>query len=164
MTSTKLKQASQQQTRKQQKKLNIFYIFEILKQDQLKNNMCISGVPTQLIKNDNTADAVIAIAKTLGLEYNASCFTSYPFAAKKFIIVHFYNIKHKQMMMNKIRIKKSLMVEEAFQLKSNSQIYLNDHLTPYFNALYLQARKAKKENKLVSASSYGGKIRVRKRI
>lgn len=136
---------------------------ELLKQDQLKNNMCISGVPPNMVKNDNTADLVVQIAKALGLDYTASFFSSYSVAANKFIIVHFYNVKHKQMMMNKIRIKKSLMVEEAFSVTSNSQIYLNDHLTPYFNALYLQARTAKKENKLASASSYGGKIRARKR-
>ena len=135
---------------------------EVLKQDQLKNNMCISGIPTHLNKN-NTAESVIAIAKALGLDYTPSLFTSYAVAGNKFVIVHFYNIKHKQTLMNKIRIKKSLMVEEALGVKSNSQIYLNDHLTPYFNALYLRARKAKSENKLVSASSYGGKIRARKR-
>lgn len=52
------------------------------------------------------------------------------------------------------------MVEEVFNTKSNSQIYINDHLTPYFNKLYLHARNAKKEGKLASVNSYGGKIRV----
>lgn len=137
---------------------------ELLKQDQLKNNMCISGVPPNSVTNGSTSNVVIAIAKALGLDFNASMFTSYPVAANKFIIVHFYNMKHKQWMMNKIRVKKSLMVEEVLNHSSNSQIYLNDHLTPYFNALYLSARKAKNDNKLASASSYGGKIRVRKQL
>lgn len=135
---------------------------ECLKQDQLKNNMCISGVPPELIKDSNTADAVIAIAKALNIDMSRQQFSSYGVANNKFIIVHVYNIKYKQMMINKIRAKKSLMVEEAFQIKSNSQIYLNDHLTPYFSSLFLMARKAKKEGKLASASSYGGKIRARK--
>lgn len=58
------------------------------------------------------------------------------------------------------------MVEEVFEAveKSNSQIYLNDHLSPYFNRLFLIARKAKKDGKLASASSYGGKIRARKSL
>lgn len=137
---------------------------EILKQEQLKNNISISGVPPNIIKSDNnTAEFVIKIAKALGVDYNVSQFTSYAVAGNKFIIVHFYNMKHKQTLMNKIRAKRSLMVEEALQLNSNSQIYLNDHLTPYFNSLYLAARKAKAEKKIFSASSYGGKIRARKR-
>lgn len=137
---------------------------EMLKQEQLKNNICISGVPPAMVKSDNnTASIVIAIGKALGVECSASQFTSYAVAGNKFIIVHFYNMKHKQSLMNKIRAKRSLMVEEAFNGNSNSQIYLNDHLTPYFNSLYLRARKAKAENKLASASSYGGKIRARKR-
>lgn len=136
---------------------------EGLKQDQLKNNLCISGVPADLIKDNNTADAVIAIAKTLGIEIARQHFSSYAVANDKLIIVRVYNIKHKQSMMNKIRVKKSLMVEEVFKkTKSNSQIYLNDHLTPYFSNLYLMARNAKKEGKLASATSYGGKIRARK--
>lgn len=110
---------------------------EIMKQEQLKNNMCISGVPPKLIsKDNNTADLVLAIAKKLGADCNVSQFSSYAVAGNKFIIVRFYNMKHKQQLMNKIRTKKSLMVEEVFKEKSNSQIYLNDHLTPYFNALF----------------------------
>lgn len=54
------------------------------------------------------------------------------------------------------------MVEEVFNTNSNSQIYLNDHLTPYFTKLHVIARNAKKEGKLSSVSSHGGKIRVRK--
>lgn len=139
---------------------------EMLKQEQLKNNVCVSGIPPAMIKKENnTAGLVIAIAKTLGFNINASQFTSYAVASNKFVIVHFYNMSHKQMLINKIRAKRSLMVEEVFQQgQSNSQIYLNDHLTPYFNNLYLIARNAKKEGKLASASSYGGKIRARRSV
>lgn len=138
---------------------------EILKQEQLKNNISISGVPPSIINssNNNTPGLVIDIAKSLNVQINASHFTSYAVAGNKFIIVHFYNLMHKSSLKNKIRAKKSLMVEEVFNGSSNSQIYLNDHLTPYFNSLYLTARKAKADKKLASASSYGGKIRVRKR-
>lgn len=137
---------------------------ELLKQEQLKNNICVSGIPPALVNKENsTSKLIIAIAKTLGIDIAASQFTSYAVANNKFVITHFYNMSHKQMLINKIRAKRSLMVEEVFQqAKSNSQIYLNDHLTPYFNRLYLTARNAKKEGKLASASSYGGKIRARK--
>lgn len=135
---------------------------EQLKQDQLKNNLCISGVPPGLINGDNTSDIVIKIASKLNVEITRNQFSSYAVANNKFIIVRFYNIKYKQMMQNKIRVKRSLMVEEIFTNTSNSQIYLNDHLTPYWNKLYLMARTAKKDGKLASATSHGGKIRARK--
>lgn len=138
---------------------------EILKQDQLRNNICISGIPSDTIDNIGTTDIVIAIAKTLGVEFARNNFTSYPVAGNKFIIVNMYNLRNKQSLLNKIRIKKSLMIEEVFKsTKSNSQVYLNDHLTPYFNRLFLIARKAKKDGLLASATSYGGKIRARKSI
>lgn len=135
---------------------------EVIKQEHLKNNICISGVPPNKVEADsNTADLVIAIAKALNVELTQHQFSAYTVAQNKFIVVHFFNFKHKQMILNKIRIKRSLLVEEVFGDRSNSQIYLNDHLTPYFNKLYLKARKAKQEGKLASASSYGGKIRAR---
>lgn len=137
---------------------------ESLKQDQLRNNICISGVPTDALESTNTAEIVIKIAKTLGVEITRQHFTSYPVANNKFIIVSMFNNRNKQLLINKIRVKRSLLVEEVFQTKSNSQIYLNDHLTIYFNRLYLLARQAKKEGKLASATSYGGKIRARKSL
>lgn len=56
------------------------------------------------------------------------------------------------------------MVEEVFATTSNSQIYINEYLTPYFNRLFLIARTAKRDGKLASASSFGGRIRARKSI
>ena len=94
----------------------------------------------------------------------ANQFTSYAVANKKFIITHFDNYKHKRDLLMNVCAKKSLMVEEVLSVQSNSQIYLNDHLTPYLNSLHILAREAKKLGKLASVSSYGGKIRVRKFI
>lgn len=135
---------------------------EMLKQEQLKNNVCISGVPSGFIKDDNTADIIVEIAKNLEVDINKGQFSSYAVANNKFIIVQFYMHKHKLSILRKIRTKKSLLVEEVFTTQCNSQIYINDHLTPHFNRLHLMARRAKKDGKLVSASSIGGKLRVRK--
>lgn len=135
---------------------------EQLKQEQLKNNICISGIPPSSLENTDTADIVIEIAKKLGCDLNKSQFNSYAIANKKFIIAQYYNIKHKQLLLSKIRAKRSLMVEEVLNTTSNSQIYLNDHLTAHFNKLYTIARNAKKNGLLESVSSLGGKIRARK--
>lgn len=162
------KQVDEVSTTSQQNATNIeqFQInIEILKQDHLKNNVCISGVPINLIKNDNSAEIVIEIAKKMGLEHTKTQFTSYTVANKKFIVVHYHNFEHKNNLITAIRTKRSLMVEEVFvQHKSNSQIYINDQLTPYFSKIYLMARTEKRDNKLAWVSSYGGKIKARKII
>lgn len=138
---------------------------EMLKQEQLKHNICVSGVPPTLVENSNTNELMTNIASKLGMRLNASQFSLHPIAQNKFIIVRFYNMTHKIQLLGKIRAKKSLMVEEVFaEMSSNSQIYLNDHLTTYFSKLYQTARNAKKEGKLASATSYGGKVRARKHL
>ena len=135
---------------------------EQMKQSQLSNNICISGVPPELLESTNTSEIVAKIANKLGVQITAHQFTSYSVANNKFIIARFFNLKHKQQLQNKVRAKRSLMVEEVFTHTSNSQIYLNDHLTPYMNKLFLMARKAKQDGKLASATSHGGKVRARK--
>lgn len=134
---------------------------QILQQDKLKNNISISGVP---LNNDiNATDALLKIASALQIDIVNNDFSAYATSNKKFIVVMFNNYMLKQSFINKMRIKKSLFVEEVFsEIKSNSQIYINEHLTKYFNDLFLNARSAKKEGKLTSVTSSGGKIRVRK--
>lgn len=137
------------------------YTIQSLQQDKLRNNVCISGVP--LDDNTDINEAIVRIAATLQVTLRAIDFTAYTAANNKLIIVSFNNYTHKQMLLNKIRAKKSLMVEEVFgAIQSNSQIYINVHLTKYFNNLYLMARLAIKQGKLTSATTSGGKIRVRK--
>lgn len=133
-----------------------------LKQDQLKNNICVSGVPCELIKDNNTNNIIIKIAKTLDIELTQLQFSSHTIANKKLIIVHMHDINTKTLLLNKIRAKKSLMVEEVFDVQSNSQIYLNEQLIPLFSRIFQLARKAKKDNLLASVSSNGGRIRIRK--
>lgn len=76
--------------------INVEATIESLKQDQLKNNKCISGVPPEMIKNGNTSDILIEIAKKLNVEFTKSQITSYAVARNKFIIVQFHNHMHKQ--------------------------------------------------------------------
>lgn len=137
---------------------------EILKQDQLRNNVSIAGIPGDLVDNSNSDDVIINIAAKIGIELSKSHFTSHTVANNRFVIAHFYNLKYKLMIINQLRMGKRLIVKEVFaNAASNSQqIFINDHLTPYFNKLYLIARNAKREGKLHSVSSYNGKIRVRK--
>lgn len=56
---------------------------EFLKQDQLNNKLCISGIPPDFVKNNNSAAAVLAIAKALGVDMSHHDFTSYIVAKDK---------------------------------------------------------------------------------
>lgn len=133
---------------------------EQLKQDKLRNNIRISGIIPDW--DGDCKELVMKIITKLNVQASVSDFTSYATANKKFVIVSFFNYAHKAAMLSKMRIKRSLFVEELFPAtKSKSQLYLNDHLTPYFNDLFITAFKAKKDGKLFSASSWGGRIRVR---
>lgn len=137
---------------------------EILKQDQLKNNVSIAGIPVNLVDGTNSDEVIINIASKVGVELSKGQFTSHTVANNRFVIAQFYDFKHKQMIINQLRLGKKLIVKEIFANASSNdnQIFVNDHLTPYFSKLYLMARNAKKEGKLYTVSSANGKIRVRK--
>lgn len=137
---------------------------EILKQDQLKNNISIAGIPVELVDGTNSDEVIINISSKVGVEISKGQFTSHTVANNRFVIAQFYDFKHKQMLINQLRMGKKLIVKEIFANASSNenQIFVNDHLTPYFNKLYLMARNAKKEGKLHTVSSYNGRIRVRK--
>lgn len=137
---------------------------EILKQDQLKNNISIAGIPVELVDGTNSDEVIINIASKVGVKISKGQFTSHTVANNRFVIAQFYDFKHKQMIINQLRMGKKLIVKEIFANASSNenQIFVNDHLTPYFNKLYLMARNAKKEGKLCTVSSYNGRIRVRK--
>lgn len=108
---------------------------------------------------------VLKLISVLQANITAADFSTYPTSGNKFVVVAFYNYANKAALLNKMRTKKSVMVEEIFSnTKSKSQLYINDHLTPHFNSLFIEAFKAKKEGFLASASSWGGRIRVRKAI
>lgn len=134
---------------------------EMLKQDKLKNNVCISGMPSGW--DGNSTNFVKAMGTTLGLELAESNFNSYTTFNGKFIIASFYNFGDKEMLLGKMRIKKSLMAEEIVpNLRSNNRVNINEHLTPFNSGLFVMARRAKQEGKLATATSYGGRIRVKK--
>lgn len=133
---------------------------EILKQDKLKNNVKISGLPD--IKFESEV-FVYNLFNTLDIELVDEDFDSYFTKYGNFIIIQFDSYKKKAMLLRKMKEKKGVMTEQIFEgIKSNSQIYVNDQLTPYFGKLLQSARSAMKNGKLLAVSSRGGKIRIKK--
>lgn len=132
---------------------------EILKQEKLKNNVRISGIPA--IKIDPIS-LVYNICNLLDIEITDDEFVAYKTKTANFIIIQFENYRKKSTFLRKISDKKSIMAEEIFDdVTSNSQIYANDQLTPYFAKLFHLARMAKRDGKIYLTSSRGGKIRIK---
>lgn len=134
---------------------------ELLKQDRLRNNIRITGLPQ--IAFDNPDEAILRIAEVLNIDIIPSDYSVYADRHKSSIIVSFHNYIQKRQTMDALRNKQSLFVEEVYDaIKSNSRIYCNDQLTPYFAKIFQCAWRAKKDGSIYSASSLGGRIRVKK--
>lgn len=135
---------------------------ENIKQERLRNNLRIIGIPS--IALDNPTDTISKINDALNIDLLTSNFTAYADKNKSSIILSYLSYNHKRHFMDALKERKSLAVRDIFpESTSNSQIYVNDQLTPYFAALFRIAWKAKKDGKLFSVSSLGGKVRIRRR-
>lgn len=124
---------------------------ELLKQDRLRNNLRITGLPETAY--DHPDDALLRIAHVLQIDLIPSDYTVYVDRHKSSIIVLFASHTYKRSMINAMKNKQSLFVEELYDMPSNTRIFMNDQLSPYF---------AKKDGTLYSASSAGGRIRIKK--
>lgn len=132
---------------------------EILKQDKLKNNVKISGLPNTNI--DPTA-LTYNICNILDIELTDDDFIAYKTKTANFVIIQFESYRKKSLFLRKMFERKNLMTEEIFNdIKSNEQIYVSDQLTPYFARVFQTVRQAKKDGNIHSASSRGGKIRIK---
>lgn len=133
---------------------------ELIKQDRLRNNLRLTGLPP--VAFEDPVDTIMQIESVLKIGLIISDFTAYADRHKSSLIVSFSSFTFKRMFTNELHRRKSLLVEEVFpSLKSNSNIYSNDQLTPYFAKLFQTAWQAKKDGLIHSASSLGGRIKVK---
>lgn len=131
------------------------------KQDRIKNNIRLTGLPPQAY--DDPDDTILRIDNILNTELIPSDYTVHADRNKSSLIISFSSYALKRFFMDRMRQKQSLFIEEIYDsIKSNSQVYVNDQLTPYFAQLFQRAWRAKKDGHIHSASSVGGRIRVKK--
>lgn len=135
---------------------------EVMKQERLRNNLRIIGLPS--VAFQTPSETIAKINAVLNIDITTSEFTAYSDKNKSSIIVSYVSYSHKRRFMDVLKERKSLLVRDVFPvIDSTEQIYVNDHLTPYFANLFRIAWKAKKDGKLFSVSSLGGKVRIRQR-
>lgn len=114
---------------------------EQLKQDKLRNNLRITGLPENAYNDPD--EAVLRIADILNIDIIPSDYTVYADRFKSSIILCFSSYPLKRHFMDAMRSKQSLFVEEIFEgIKSNARIYANDQLSPYFAKIFQRAWQA----------------------
>lgn len=124
------------------------YDRELTKQQALKNNISIFGCPK--INGEVVVNTALAIFKAFGSEFSPTDFEAvYRTEGKKpsfsSIIVKFVKFENKLAVLNS-KEKKQLKICDVFDgNKSNAQIYLNNHVTPYFGRLLAAGRQAMKD-------------------
>lgn len=126
---------------------------EMIKQKQLKNNICIGGVPA--LPGENLFDIVVIIWDLLGIGKDVLDFITGIYRTKgktSSIIVQLSNEALKSAILEKKKAKKSLLVEEL-QLAtgpSNTEVTINQQLTPYYSNLMYNGRQAVKNKTIHS--------------
>lgn len=124
------------------------YDRELSKQQALKNNISILGCPK--INDENVSEVAIMVFKAFGASFIKSDFSSvYRTTGIKpnftSIIVKFASFEKKLLALNS-KTDKPVKVKDVFVgQQSNVQIYLNNHVTPFFGRLLAAGRQAVKE-------------------
>lgn len=134
---------------------------EHLKQDRLRNNIRITGLPEHAFNDPD--ESILRIDQILSTGLIPSDWTVHADRNKSSLIISFTSHAVKRFFMDEIRKKQTLFAEELYDnIRSNSRVYFNDQLTPYFAKLFNKAWTAKKAGTLFAVSSLGGRIRVKK--
>lgn len=120
---------------------------ELIKQFNLKNNVCISGIPSK--QNESTIEIVTAVGKALKVQFGPHDIQStYRTKASKkspgLIIIKFANFEKKIELLSSKRNKKSLKVKELHLNldKPKGELYINNQLTPHFAEIFMKAKRA----------------------
>lgn len=124
------------------------------KQSSLRNNICIQGISQR--ENENLDDIVQAVCTVLKIslqrnEYSTAYRTKGSAKSPGFIIVRLTDFSKK---MEILKAKRSIQRLSSAQLRveglSDSIIYVNNHVTPFFGKMLASGRKAVQSKQLHS--------------
>lgn len=145
---------------------NIVKDSELLKQQQLKNNICFHGIP--LKENENLHDIVKAIGSAIKVKIGPNDVISVHRTKPSqrspgLIIVKLSSYEKKMEIMKAKRTKEKLF---ASQLKmklepANKMIFINHQMTPYYSTLFYKAKAAAVDGRLKNCWIGGGCLCLR---
>lgn len=127
---------------------NATYERELTKQQSLKQNISIFGCPKK--ENEVIIEVALRIFKAFGKDFEQSDFEAvYRTAGKRpnfsTIIVKFVNFEKKLAALNNKGMSSVKLCDIFGDQSSTTQIYLNNHVTPFFGRLLAAGRQAMKD-------------------
>lgn len=124
------------------------YSVELNKQQNIKNNITIAGVP--YTEEENLNALALAACKHVGANVSSEdIHSSYRLKFGSMFVVKFVNFETKAAVME-LKANKSIMLEDiigASSLSSNENraVYINTHLIPFFGHILSHGRRSVKE-------------------
>lgn len=128
------------------------YENQLTKQHQIKNNINIYGIPK--LENEDVYKMAIEVFKALGCVFSSSDFNAVyrlkPKVGKMSSIIVKFNDFDKKLSVLNTKVKKPVMLKDVVpgHEQSKYEIFVNNHLTPFFAKLMASGRQAVK-NKLI---------------
>lgn len=128
------------------------YNNELQKQRELKNNICIMGIPS--FDNESPQNTATTVFKAIECELSsADIVSAYRTRGKaSLIVVKLVNYDDKIKILN-AKTKKAVRVSDIAVCDpsvANNFVYINNHVTPYFGKLLKEGRSAIKNNQIHS--------------
>lgn len=129
------------------------YTVELNKQQNIKNNVTIAGIPYTAEENLN--DLALAVFKHIGANVSAEDIqSSYRLKHGSMFVVKFVNFESKATVMES-KANKSILLEEiigdsSLSSAENKNIYINTHTIPFFGRILSIGRRAVKDKHIYS--------------
>lgn len=133
------------------------YERELDKQRQLRNNICIFGIPHK--DNENLTDLAVKTFTLIGVQMDSSkILSAYRINGNtnNIIVVKLSEYELKQQLLNLKAVNVTTIgnILDCETELANKKIYLNNHLTPFFGRILHHGRMAIKAGKLHSCWIY----------
>lgn len=118
---------------------------ELIKQQSLKNNICISGIPS--IENENAIDTISKVFTALGfISDDGDIAAAYRTKSRPnsggLLIVKFTSFEKKLELLSSKKKKRQLSLYNLKLGSKDSLVYIGNQLTPYYSSLFYKAKKA----------------------
>lgn len=126
---------------------------ELAKQQALKNNICISGIPVQSNENINSiVNSVLgALAVTISADDTQSSYRTKPRQnSNGLIIVKFPSFEKKLEVLSAKKKFKQLTLKDIKLGSSSVSVFISNQLTPFYSSLFYKAKLAISDGFFVS--------------
>lgn len=135
---------------------------ELLKQSELRKNLCIVGLPQS--KNERLFDHFMKICSLLGVGMPSRNVLDVERVSKNCVIIQLKDFNDKKRILRESKMKELWLSDVVPNASESSQIFINNQCTPFFRNLETVARRAVNKNLLHSywVSKHGFMVKTSK--